>query len=176
LQSARVDVLGSFAGAPSTVALIKRYALEAQRDPSVRLLAETIVSQLSSKDTTSEILSVYYFLLRHCRYASDPRTVELLKRPEWLVRQIASGQTPSIDCDDFTCLGAALQLSLGREVRAVTVAFRNSFHGGERQFSHVYLSVREGRTGHWITLDPVAAEDTNQMLNRVVAMKIWPIA
>lgn len=29
----RVDVLGNFGGAPSTVALVKRYALESQRDP-----------------------------------------------------------------------------------------------------------------------------------------------
>jgi hypothetical protein len=83
---------------------------------------------------------------------------------------------PSIDCDDIVALQAGLLLSLGREVRAVTVAFRNAFHAGERQYSHVYLQVREPRTNTWITLDPVAAEDTATMLRRVRAVKIWPIA
>jgi hypothetical protein len=172
----RVDVLGSFGGAPSTVALVKRYALESQRDPAVRLFAETLTKHISSKDYLSEILAVYNGVLRFTRYANDPRTTEMVKRPEMVVKQIAEGHVPSLDCDDLTCLLAALFLSLGRETRAVTVAFKNAFHAGQRQFSHIYAQAREPRSGKWITLDPVAAEDTKTMLGRVVAIKIWPIA
>ncbi len=153
-----------------------RYVRESQRDPAVRLFAETLIQNVSSKDYLSEILAVYYGVLRYCRYANDPRTIELVKRPEWVVKQIAAGNTPSLDCDDLTALLGALLLSLGREVRAVTVAFSNTFHAGERQFSHIFVQVREPRTGFWITLDPVAAEDVGQMLSRVRALKIWPIA
>jgi hypothetical protein len=169
-------VLSDFGGAPSTVALIKRYALESQRDPSVRLLAETIVQHTASKDYLSEILAVYFFTIGHTRYSNDPRSLELVKRPELVVRQIAAGQKPSLDCDDMVTFQGALLLSLGREVRAVTAAFRNAFHAGERQYSHVYLQVREPRSGLWLTLDPVAAEETGKMLRRVKAIKIWPIA
>ena len=158
------------------MALVKRYALESQRDPSVRLLAETVVQHIGSKDYLSEILAVYYFVLRHCRYANDPRTVELVKRPEWVAKQMAAGGTPSLDCDDLTAFLAALLMSLGREVRAVTVAFKDAFHNGERQYSHIYVQVREPRSNKWITLDPVAAEEMGTMLRRVTAMKIWPIA
>ena len=172
----RVDVLGSFGGAPSTVALMKRYALESQRDPAVRLFAETLTQHVSSKDYLSELLAVYNGVLRYTRYANDPRTTEMVKRPELVVKQIASGHVPSLDCDDLACLLCALLLSLGRETRVVTAAFRNSFHNNERQFSHVYAQAREPRTGKWITLDPVAAEDTKAMLGRVVALKIWPVA
>ena len=169
-------MLGEFRGAPHTVELMKRYAVESQRDSAVRAFAESIVAGLQSKDYLSEILAVYYAVVRRTRYANDPRSVELVKKPGWVVRQILAGQVPSLDCDDLVTLQAALLLSLGREVRAVTAAFGDSFFGGERQYSHVYMQVREPRSRSWITLDPVAAEETGTMLGRVRALKIWPIA
>ncbi len=176
MRAARVDVLSGFAGAPSTVALISRYAIESQRDPGVRLFAETLIQHVSSKDYLSEILAVYYGVLRYCRYSNDPRSVELVKKPSLVVAQIAAGHVPSLDCDDLTAFLGALLLSLGREVRIVTVAFHHAVHKGEQQFSHVYIQAREPRSGFWMTLDPVAAEDVGKMLSRVRAMKIWPVA
>lgn len=171
-----MDVDAPFRGAPQTVALIKRYALEAQRDPSVRLLAEEIVSELGSKDYVSEIAAIYYYVLNHTRYANDPRTVELVRRPERIVAELIRGKTPSLDCDDLVVLQAALLLSLGREVRIVTIAFRKTQYRGEVQYSHVYLQVKEPSSGKWIVLDPVAAEETAGMLKKGQAIKIWPLA
>lgn len=176
LAAARVDYLSDFHGAPHTVEVIKRYAIESQTDPLVRAFAETLVAGLDSKDYVSEILAVYYGVLQRTRYANDPRSVELVKKPGMVVRRIAAGERPSLDCDDLVALEAALLLSLGREVRAVTAAFADHFYGGERQYSHVYLQAKEPRMSAWITLDPVAAEDTGTMLRRVRAIKIWPIA
>lgn len=175
-RAGRIETLGAFNGAPATVALIKRYAVASQRDPLVRAAAEDAVAGLQSKDYLSEITAVYYWVVAHTRYANDPRSVELVKKPAWVIRQIAAGAVPSLDCDDLVTLQAGLLLSLGREVRAVTAAFTNQFYGGERQYSHVYLQVREPRANVWVTLDPVAAEDTATMLRRVRALKIWPIA
>jgi hypothetical protein len=171
-----VDVVEPFNGAPHTVALIKRFALEAQSDPTVRLLAEEIVSGLASKDYLSEIGAIYYFTLHHTRYANDPRTVELVRRPERVVRELESGKTPSLDCDDVVTFMAALLLSLGREVRVVTVSFRKMRYKGRPQYSHVYLEAREPRTGRWLVLDTVAAEETQKMLSQVQEKKIWPLA
>jgi hypothetical protein len=165
-----------FKGAPHTVALIKRYALEAQSNPRVRLLAEEIITDLNSKDYLSEIAAIYYFVLENTRYANDPRTVELVRRPERIITELESGKTPSLDCDDLVTFQAALLLSLGREVRIVTVAFQRAMYRGQVQYSHVYLQVREPRSGKWIVLDPVAAEDTAQMLSRAKELKIWPLA
>ncbi len=67
-------------------------------------------------------------------------------------------------------------LSLGREVRIVTVAFRDAFYGRERQYQHVYVQVREPRSMQWIVLDPVAAESCGEMLSKVKAVKIWAVA
>jgi len=155
---------------------MKRYIVESQEDPQVRLLAEEIVSCLGSKDYLSEILAVYYFVLDHTRYMNDPRTVELIRRPQRIAAELLGGKTPSLDCDDLVVFLAALLLSVGREVRIWTVAFRHAFFKGQRQYSHVYLQAREPRSGQWITLDPVAADETSQMLKRVKAYKIWAVA
>lgn len=178
-----------FKGAPHTVAHIKRLALKAQGYYPLRLLVEDIVGRLGSKDYLSEILAVYYWVLAHTRYANDPRTVELVRSPREVLARLErtvtelrgsfAGKTawkPSLDCDDLTAMYVAMFLALGREVRIVTVAFRDAFYAGKRQYGHVYVQVREPRTGQWIVLDPVAAEDTGDMLRRVVAVKIWPIA
>ena len=156
--------------------LIKKYALAAQSHPSVRLLAEQIVSGLGSKDCVSEIAAIYYYVISHVRYANDPRTVELVRKPERIVAEILSGKTPSLDCDDMVAFEAALLLALGREVRVITVAFQNVKYQGQIQYSHVYLQVKEPRTSRWIVLDPVAAEETAIMLKQGKIFKIWPLA
>jgi len=183
-----------FRGAPHTVRHIKRVALEAQADYQVRLLAEDIVGRLGNKDYLSEILAIYHWVCANTRYANDPRTVELVRSPGELLDRLlenaralraiwanaananATKWRPSLDCDDLTALLAALFLSMGREVRIVTVAFKNMYYNGKRQYQHVYLQVREPRTMQWVIVDPVAAESTNQMLKRITAVKIWPIA
>jgi transglutaminase-like putative cysteine protease len=187
-----------FQGAPHTVEHIKRVALEAQTHYPLRLLAEDVVGRIGSKDYLSEILAIYYWVCSHVRYANDPRTIELVRSPREVLarsramqgkmqgavarlrRSFAAGGKnawkPSLDCDDITALLIALFLSVGREVRIMTVAFRDAFFGGTRQYQHVYVQVREPRTLQWIVVDPVAAEGTGEMLRRIKAVKIWPVA
>lgn len=176
-------VVESFRGAPHTVQHIKTAALEAQTDYQVRLLAEDVCGHLDSKDYLSEILAVYYWVLGNVRYMNDPRTVELVRSPAEILRRIRAaarklreGWRPSLDCDDKVALLVALFLIMGREVQIVTVAFKHFYHRGKRQYQHVLIRVREPRTGNWIILDPVAAEDSAQMKSRIVAVKIWPVA
>lgn len=152
------------------------YARQSQHHHAVRQLAERICAGLESKDYLSEILAVYYFVLAACRYMNDPRQIELVRAPWQVVADILAGRRPSLDCDDMVTLIAALLLAIGREVRIVTVAFRDMFFNGKRQYQHVVLQVREPRSGVWILLDPVAAEEAEQMVQRVQAAKIWPVA
>lgn len=151
-------------------------ALKAQQDYDVRRLVEVICVGLPSKAYVDEYLALYRFVLTHCRYMRDPRVVELVRSPSHLARALWSGSTPSVDCDDSCCLLCALVLAVGGKCRIVTVAFRNLFHQGNRQYSHVFAQAQEPQTGVWITLDPVAADKTKQMLRRVTAYKIWPVA
>lgn len=156
--------------------VIRRAALESQRFYPVRLLAEHACQKLRSKDYVSEILAVHNFVCARTRYMRDPRTVELVQAPYLVVEQIVAGEVPNNDCDDTAALEAALHLSTGCEVRIVTVAFRHMFYNGQRQYSHVFCQAREPRSGAWITCDPVAGTDTDGMLRRVVAAKVWPVA
>jgi hypothetical protein len=186
----RRQVEEPFRGAPHTVDHIKRVAIEAQGYYPLRLLAEDIIGRLGSKDYLSEILAVYYWFCAHTRYANDPRNVELVRSPAEVLARVkaavgalrgvfANPRTawkPSLDCDDMTAFLLALFLTLGREVRIITVAFRDAFYAGERQYQHVYVQVREPRSMQWIVLDPVAADQTGEMLRRVKAVKIWPVA
>lgn len=165
-----------YRGAPQTVATMKHAALDSQDHLPVRLLAEEICKHLPSKDYTSEALALYYFVLTHTRYMRDPRTVELVRAPYVAVHELLLGKTPSLDCDDMSALLAALLLATGAEARYVTVAFRNVIYQGQRQYSHVFVQAKEPRTGAWVTLDPVAADKTANMINRVRAACFWPVA
>lgn len=165
-----------YRGAPQTVGVIRDASLESQRDYTVRELAEKIASGLSSKAYLDEYLAIYYFVLAHTRYMRDPRTVELVRAPYVSARVLKSGQVPSLDCDDLAALLCALVLAVGGQCRIVTTAFRHQFYRGQRQYSHVFAQAREPRTGKWITLDPVAADRTKEMLRRAVHFKVWPVA
>ena len=165
-----------YRGAPQTVGVIKKAALDSQRDLSVRNLAESICSGLPSKCYVGEYLALYNAVQHMTRYMRDPRTVELVRAPYVIARQMAAGQVPNLDCDDLTALLSALVLSVGGQVRIVTVAFRNMVHNGQRQYSHVFAEARDPKSGRWIVLDPVASHKTSEMLGRVVAAKIWPVA
>jgi len=141
----------------------------------IRQLAESVCCELDSKDYLSEYLALYNMVLARCRYMRDPRTVELVRKPHVVCAEILRGGRPNLDCDDESVLLGALCNAVGGDVRYVTVAFANAFYKGMRQYSHVFCQAREPKTGQWITLDPVAAEQTRSMMRRVKAAAVWPV-
>lgn len=165
-----------YRGAPQTIQVMRRAALDSQSNLAVRQLAEVACERLDSKDYTSEYLALYNLLLQKCRYMRDPRTVELVRAPYLVAQEILQGGRPNLDCDDLSAMLAALVLAVGGNVRFVTVAFRNAFFNGQRQYSHVFAQALEPRTGLWIVLDPVAAEKTGEMMTRITAAAVWPVA
>jgi hypothetical protein len=165
-----------YRGAPQTIGVMRRAALDSQQHLAVRKLAEDACKSIDSKDYTSEYLGLYHLLLQRCRYMRDPRTVELVKAPYLVATEILRGGRPSLDCDDLAATLGALILAVGGNVRFVTVAFHNAFYNGARQYSHVFAQALEPRSGLWIVLDPVAAEKTQEMLSRVTAAAVWPVA
>jgi hypothetical protein len=165
----------SYRGAPQTVTVMQRAVHEAQGDLAVRALCEEVCAGIDSKDYLSEYLAIYHCLLGRCRYMRDPRTVELVRSPSVVAREIMAGGVPSLDCDDEASLIGACVLAVGGQARIVTVAFRDMFYEGRRQFSHVFAEAFEPKTRQWITLDPVAAEKTKKMLADIRAAKVWPV-
>lgn len=165
-----------YRGAPQTVSVIVDAALRSQDHLCIRQLAEEFCQGLESKDYCSEYLAIMNGVLQHSRYMRDPRTVELVKAPYVIASDILAGKTVNLDCDDFTGLIDALVLSVGGKCDVVTVAFRKMFYNGQQQFSHVFARAYDPRNGNIIVMDPVAAEKTGEMLKRVKAAKVWPIA
>jgi len=156
-----------------------RSALDSQARYEVRAYAEEICEGLHPKDYLGEYLAIYYDICARTRYMRDPRTVELVRAPYRVIAEIRAGKTPSLDCDDMATTILALVLAVGGQARITTVAFSNAFYQGQRQYSHVFAQAREPRTGQWITLDPVAGYETNQMHRRVVAdrhVDVKPVA
>lgn len=165
-----------YRGAPQTISVMRHAVLESQHDLSVRAVAEEFCQGIPSKDYTSEYLALYYGVLGTCRYMRDPRTVELVRSPAVVCREILAGKTPCLDCDDEATLLSALVFAVGGSAELVTVAFRNMVHAGERQYSHVLCRAQDPRPQQWIVLDPVAAEKTSEMLSRTKFVKFWQIA
>lgn len=165
-----------YRGAPQTVQVIIKGALDSQNKYELRQLAEHICAGLPSKAYLDEYLAIYYYVLANTRYMRDPRTIELVRAPFVVARELASGKVPSLDCDDMASLIAALCLAVGGRVRICTVAFRRMHYKGQLQYSHVFAQAQVPSSGQWVILDPVAADHTAQMRSRIKAIKFWPIA
>ncbi len=164
-------------GAPQTIQVMSKTALEDANHFEVRQLVEAICEGLDSKDYVGEYLACYNFILQRCRYMRDPRRVELVRAPYVVAQQLLAGHRPSLDCDDMSVLLGAMILAVGGTAQYATVAFRKMLYNGELQFSHVFTVAIDPRTHTRIVLDPVAAEKTAQMLGRVKAGKLWgPLA
>jgi hypothetical protein len=155
-----------------------RAALDSQKKMVTRRFVEWCCQGVASKDYLSEILAIHNTLRRRCRYMRDPRTIELVKAPYLIFEEIMDGGRPSIDCDDFGGAEEAACLSAGCQVDLVTVAFRDAFYEGRRQFSHVFARAKEPRTNMWIVLDPVAGDEKHvqTMISRAKAAAVWPCA
>lgn len=165
-----------YSGAPQTIEVMRDAVLSDANHFDTRRLAEAVCEGLDSKDYTSEYLALYQFLLQRSRYMRDPRRVELVRAPYIVSKQILAGHRPSLDCDDMAAWLAAAVLAVGGRAEFATVAFQRMFYEGQQQYSHVFTRALEPRTRCMIVLDPVAAEKTPQMLRRIVAAAMWPIA
>jgi len=167
-------------GAPGTTTSIKnptlndtlqvmcQKALEGRK--TLRPFAEKITRELEPGDYNSEVLAIYGWVRRNIRYARDIIDVEYVKAP---ARLIETGQG---DCDDIACLLASLLMAMGNECRFLVVGFE------DRQPQHVFCQVAvplprsgpasldgstpKGAKG-WVTVDPVADENTPQMHSRI---------
>lgn len=166
----------AYLGAPQTVKLMAQSALEDCKHFETRKLCEAYCEKLDSKDYTSEYLALYYLLLQRTRYMRDPKRVELVRAPWITSGLILKGQRPSQDCDDCATWLCAAVMAVGGSVDIITAAFADMFYEGERQYSHVFIRAKDPRNRTSIILDPVAAENTSQMLRRIKAAKVWPIA
>lgn len=164
--------LRPFNGAPDTVAEMVRAAIGPRGEQSVVVytLKNSIIRELDPKDYLSEILAVRNFAAERIRYSNDALAVEQVQDPQRIAEQIIQYGKAVGDCDDIACFTAALTRQLGRETEYVTVGF-----GPPGHFTHVFVRVKEPKSGQWIVCDPVAGPNEAKMLARVTTYKIWSL-
>lgn len=154
-----------------TVQAMRVQANKAKKE--LRPLAASIVSELEPGDYNSEILAIYAWVRQNIRYVKDIVNVEYVQAPK---RLIESGQG---DCDDIACILASLCMAIGHEVRFLVVGW------APNQPSHVFCQVAvRGRASAdgggageklWVTLDPVADENTGEMQRRVQHVQMFGV-
>ncbi len=154
-----------------TLNVMRVKAKEARK--ALRPLAEKICAEVESGSYNDEISAIYGWVRQNIKYRKDIHDVEYIRAPQ---RMLESGQG---DCDDMACLLASLCMALGHECRFLVVGFEDA------NPSHVVCQVAVrglvvdggGSRGakDWVTLDPVADENTAQMHSRVRFVKAYSI-
>jgi transglutaminase-like putative cysteine protease len=158
-----------------TLRVMRTKANEARK--TLRPLAVQICKGIEPGEYNSEILAVYAWVRQNVNYMRDIHDVEYVQAPARLL------ESKRGDCDDIACLLASLCMAIGNECRFAVIGFE------DKQPSHVICQVAvraqapgmtsvDGNGGaqkQWVTLDPVADENTPQMHGRVGFVKIYPI-
>ena len=172
LELAPAHSLRPFQGPQTTIATMGEQVRgsRGERSVKVRSVTEQVVKGLQPKDYLSEILAIRNFVASHVRYLNDPLTTEWTKDPERLVDEILARGVAIGDCDDIASLIAAMARQCGREVEFVTVGF-----GAPGSYAHVFVRVKEPKSGRWIVCDPVAGTQEDPMLRRASTWKFWKI-
>lgn len=108
--------------------------------PAVRIAA--VSAARGSVKNVNEIEAVLAWVKQNIEFRGE--NAETLQSPA-VTLQLRAG-----DCDDHSMLLAALLKSLGYLIHFKTVATQRM---APQQFSHVYVIVRDKRTGQWVPLD-----------------------
>lgn len=107
------------------------YIREGLHNVDVRQMAEQIVRYLPQKDYAGEVELVHAFVRDRVRYTMDPDGVELLQKPERILR-VRQG-----DCDDKSILVCSLLGSIGHKTRLIAIG------PSMKAFTHVFAQVRD---------------------------------
>jgi hypothetical protein len=156
---------GPFRGTDATAKLMRDYARgdEGEKNFRVRQWAEMIVKDVPPKDYLSEILALRAWCVSPwCRYTNDARHVEQCKTPLRMLGEIESAGVTLVDCDDIATLLASFAMCLGRECEFVMAAFERM-----GQYTHVFVRIKEPRSGSWIICDPVAGTREAEMARSI---------
>lgn len=115
---------------------LDRMASLVNRSLTIPLVVETangIAALVPPRDYVAIAKAIRSWLQRHFRFVRDPLGVELLRDPQYQLRQWMTQGFITGDCDDAAVLGAALGKSVGIGARFVAIGFRD---GGP--LVHVY--------------------------------------
>lgn len=160
-----------------TINAMRAKSIEARK--TLRGLAEQICAKIESGSYNDEIMALYCWVRQNVAYRKDIVDVEYVRAPQRLIDDVKRNGQAQGDCDDMACLLASLCMTLGHEARFVVL----SLDGGGPNHVVCQVCVRGG-AGHggassgerlWVTLDPVADENTARMHTRVTNAQVFGI-
>lgn len=118
----------------------------AQLAPITRAIAIRILNAAMCRDRIDFGKAAWRYVRRRVRLIDEP--IELIQPPEYLLGLLDNGHTTvDGDCDDATCLVAALITAIGVPVRLVAVKTM-----GTAVYQHVFCEMLAG--GAWWAVDP----------------------
>jgi transglutaminase-like putative cysteine protease len=134
------------AGVAATIAKMKALMHSPQGLRSFLVRQKTLEAVRGVERGQHEIDSIFYWVKNNIEFRGEYG--ETLQSPEATLN-LGAG-----DCDDQAVLAATMLSSLGYETRFKTIALRDS----PDELSHVYIEVRDKRTGEWMPLDPTVGQ------------------
>ena len=145
----RYPLASGDAGIARTVQIMRGLATgnEGAANGAVRAAALQITRNVPNRDFRAEIQAIFDWVKRNIKFRGEYK--------EFLQSPVVTLELQAGDCDDHATLLAALLLTLGHQATFRTVAT-----GGGKEFTHVYVTVRDKRSGQWIALDTTVAKST----------------
>jgi hypothetical protein len=138
-----------------TVQIMREIAHARKGDPTVRMLAESIMlSQgVGSMDYAHEAKAIGEYVRQKMRYSRDPNGIEQVQDPLLMIDKITRGVAQG-DCDDMALLIVTLLLSIGHDPYFRIVKYKPF----QPFFSHIYVVDYEkdhGQADERIVLDAI---------------------
>jgi transglutaminase-like putative cysteine protease len=140
-------IAGGDLGALQTISRMRQLVNSSLTDPAVIQTARSVVALCPPRDINCRAQSIREWLSDHFQFENDPRGVELITTPRYLLDRIAARYYAQGDCDDAAILGAALGKAVGLRARFVILGF----HRPAAPYSHVFTILRGA--GVWHSLD-----------------------
>jgi len=129
-----------------TVSKMKEVIQRSLSSQRVRQKAEEIVSGIVDNDQQGEVRSIYQYVQKNIRYTRDPKGLEYVQTPDYLLDAVEQNKQAFGDCDDKTVLGLSLLKTIGYDVAIKVVSYLQN-----KKFSHVYGLVKFD--GQWVPFD-----------------------
>ena len=133
------------AGIARTIQLMTSLAHGKYGDRSWRVRLAALDAVRGTERGMDEIAAILDWVKTHIEFRGE--NGETLQSPE------ATLQAGAGDCDCQSTLAAAMLGWLGYRTRFKTVALIDA----PQELSHVYVEVKDKRTGQWVPLDPTVA-------------------
>lgn len=131
----------------NTALKMRNIVKESSYNPYVRKWAEIIINDLDDRDEWGEVEAIFYFVRDYIRYVKDPKGMEYIQTPPYMLKTIEMEQKAAGDCDDQTVLTLSLLKSIGYRVAIRVTGYKPG------KYSHVYGLVNI--KNKWIPIDTV---------------------